>query len=181
MTRNDKSKSSSSKSGDKKKSSEKLKAKQAKKDLKKSAGKSSSSNASSPWYAEGLRFTCTQCGDCCSGEPGYVWVDESEIAAMAVELKMDVEAFERKFVREVGLDKSLVEYPDGDCILLDPKTRKCTVYGSRPIQCRTWPFWDSNLEKRKAWKETCDVCPGVGKGKLYTLEEIESARQEKSV
>ena len=28
------------------------------------------------WYSEGLRFECTQCGACCSGEPGYVWVDE---------------------------------------------------------------------------------------------------------
>ena len=34
-----------------------------------------------PWYAAGLRFFCTQCGDCCSGAPGFVWVNEEEIAA----------------------------------------------------------------------------------------------------
>ena len=133
------------------------------------------------WYSEGLRFECTQCGACCSGEPGYVWVDEAEISAMADEMKMSVDAFEHKFVRDLGYDKSLLEYPDGDCILLDPDTRKCTVYESRPIQCRTWPFWDSTLKKKEDWKETCEACPGAGKGKLYTFEQIEVARKEKSV
>ena len=133
------------------------------------------------WYSEGLRFECTQCGACCSGEPGYVWVDEAEVLAMAAQMNMSVDAFEHKFVRDVGNDKSLLEYPDGDCILLDPETRKCTVYETRPIQCRTWPFWDSTIKKKKDWKETCDVCPGAGKGKLYTFEQIEVARKEKPV
>jgi hypothetical protein len=135
----------------------------------------------SPWYREGLRFTCTQCGECCSGEPGFVWVTDDEIAGLAAEMQMDVDAFERKFVRQVGADKSLVEYPDGDCILLDPETRKCTVYESRPIQCRTWPFWDSNLKRRSDWEQTCEVCPGAGVGKLYSLDAIELQRCEKSV
>ena len=134
-----------------------------------------------PWYAEGLRFECTQCGECCSGEPGFVWVDEQEIAALAKEMRLSVDDFEYQFVRTVGTAKSLKEYPDGDCILLDPQTRKCTVYSARPIQCRTWPFWDSNLSKRTAWKETCEVCPGAGHGKLYKLDEIESSRRQKSV
>ncbi|MFK8114654.1 MAG: YkgJ family cysteine cluster protein [Rubripirellula sp.] len=135
----------------------------------------------SPWYDEGLSFECTQCGDCCSGEPGYVWVNAEEIAGMAKEMGLALKAFEGKFVRKVGKAKSLIEYPDGDCIMLDPRTRKCTVYESRPIQCRTWPFWDSNLKKKKDWKQTCDVCPGAGKGRLYSFEEIEVRRKEKSV
>ena len=35
------------------------------------------------WYADGWRFSCTQCGDCCSGSEGYVWVNQAEIDAMA--------------------------------------------------------------------------------------------------
>lgn len=133
------------------------------------------------WYRDGLRFECTQCGQCCSGEPGYVWVDEQEITQLANDMKLSVEEFEAQFVRQVGPDKSLKEYPDGDCILLDPETRKCTVYAARPIQCRTWPFWDSTLETKEDWKQTCDVCPGAGKGKLYNFTEIETARKKKSV
>lgn len=134
-----------------------------------------------PWYRDGLRFECTQCGDCCTGEPGYVWVDPPEIEALARRMQMEVGAFERKFVRTVGTRKSLVEYPDGDCIFLDPETRGCTVYEQRPVQCRTWPFWDSTLENQRAWKETCEVCPGSGQGKLYSFEEIEIRRKERDV
>ena len=105
-----------------------------------------------PWYKDGLQFECTQCGACCSGEPGYVFVDRAEIDAMADDMGLEVDAFERKFIRKVGRDRSLIEYPDGDCILLDPRTRKCTVYKSRPTQCRTWPFWDSTVKKKKDWK-----------------------------
>jgi Fe-S-cluster containining protein len=38
---------------------------------------------SEPWYRDGLRFRCTRCGSCCTGEPGNVWVTDEEIAAIA--------------------------------------------------------------------------------------------------
>ena len=37
------------------------------------------------WYQAGLRFGCTQCGNCCSGPPGYVWVNREEIRAIQTE------------------------------------------------------------------------------------------------
>jgi Fe-S-cluster containining protein len=134
-----------------------------------------------PWYKDGLKFRCTQCGDCCSGAPGYVWVDETEIAELAKAMDMELETFQDRFIRRVGAKFSLVEYPDGDCILLDPETRKCLTYEGRPIQCRTWPFWNSNLRSESDWEITCEVCPGAGKGKLYTLGQIEESRKKKNV
>lgn len=136
---------------------------------------------STPWYHEGLQFECTQCGQCCSGEPGFVWVDQDEINAMAKEMELPVQKFEDQFVRKVGTQKSLKEYPDGDCILLEPERRTCMVYEARPTQCRTWPFWDSTVQSKRTWKETCEECPGAGKGRLYTLEEIETERKKKKV
>lgn len=124
-----------------------------------------------PWYKDGLRFTCTQCGDCCTGAPGYVWVNREEIAALAGRLDMEIAEFERKYVRTVGIRKSLVEFDNGDCVFLD-KARKCSVYEDRPRQCRTWPFWDSNIRTPAAWKQTCEACPGSGKGQLVPLEQI---------
>jgi Fe-S-cluster containining protein len=127
------------------------------------------------WYQGGLRFECTQCGNCCSGPTtGYVWVDEDEIHRMAVAFGMgdDLPAFERKFVRRVGTRKSLVEYSDGDCIFLDPKTRGCMLYDARPRQCRSWPFWDSNLSSPKSWARAATGCPGCNQGRLYSLSEI---------
>ena len=134
--------------------------------------------AGKPWYRQGLQFRCTQCGDCCTGAPGYVWVNKQEIEAMAQQLQLDVATFERKYVRQVGIRKSLVERANGDCVLFDSNTRRCRVYQARPRQCRTWPFWDSNLRTPEAWEETCQVCPGSGRGKLYSLEEIQTQAEQ---
>jgi Fe-S-cluster containining protein len=130
-----------------------------------------------PWYSDGLQFTCTECGDCCSGAPGYVWVTNEEIEALAAVVGITAEAFEDQYVRRVGVRKSLKEFPSGDCVFLDSQTRKCSVYQARPRQCRTWPFWDSNLKTPEDWKHTCAVCPGSGQGQLHNLDEIESRRR----
>ena len=126
------------------------------------------------WYKEGLKFSCTGCGCCCDGEPGYVWVDKAEIKAMAEVLGCNVEEFERQFVRAVGIRKSLVERANGDCVLLDADTRKCRVYEVRPRQCRTWPFWPSNLASPADWSEAAERCPGCNQGRLYSADEIRS-------
>ena len=47
-----------------------------------------------PWFKDGLRFQCTGCGDCCTGAPGFVWVNGQEIAALAARLGQSVEEFE---------------------------------------------------------------------------------------
>jgi Fe-S-cluster containining protein len=124
------------------------------------------------WYAGGLAFRCTQCGDCCSGSEGYVWVNQAEIDAMAARRGMTPAAFTEAFVKQVGVRRSLTERPGGDCVLLDEKTRKCTVYEERPRQCRTWPFWDSNLRSPEAWAEAAEACPGCNKGDVVPLETI---------
>ena len=131
-----------------------------------------------PWYTDGLRFECSQCGDCCTGAPGFVWVSQAEIDAIAEEVGMASEQFEDTYVRKIGARRSLREFPNGDCVFFDTENKGCQIYGARPIQCRTWPFWDSNLKSEKAWKETCEECPGNGNGKVYSLEEIESQRKQ---
>jgi uncharacterized protein len=130
-----------------------------------------------PWYRNGLAFECTSCGDCCTGAPGFVWVNKQEIEALAAAMGCaDVGAFERQYVRQIGVRRSLRERTNYDCVLLDPVTRKCRAYDVRPRQCRTWPFWDSNVESPEAWDRTCQICPGSGQGKLYQLADIEAQR-----
>ena len=131
-----------------------------------------------PWYHAGLRFECTQCGDCCTGAPGYVWVTNDEIAAIAAVVMPEApEKFEELYVRKVGVWKSLKEFPNGDCVFFDTEKRNCSVYTARPKQCKTWPFWDSNLRTPETWKQTCEACPGSGKGKLHQLGQIEEQRK----
>ena len=48
------------------------------------------------WYSEGLCFECSQCGDCCTGAEGYVWVNQAEIDAMSARMHMTPEVFEKQ-------------------------------------------------------------------------------------
>jgi len=128
-----------------------------------------------PWYHAGLRFGCQSCGNCCTGEPGYVWVVQSEIQQLAELLSLDVAQFEVLFVRSVGRRKSLIEMPNGDCVFLQRPSMRCKVYAARPLQCRTWPFWSSNLRTPEDWAKTAQRCPGTDRGRLYSLKEIDAA------
>lgn len=135
----------------------------------------------SPWYRDGLSFRCTACGLCCTGAPGYVWVNSQEIHDLAAAMGLPPDEFEARHVRTIGVRRSLKERADYDCVLLDSGTRKCLAYQARPRQCRTWPFWDSNLRTPDAWEATCQVCPGAGRGDLYDASFIDAQRRVISV
>jgi Fe-S-cluster containining protein len=127
--------------------------------------------AEQPWYKDGLRFTCTQCGKCCTGEPGVVWVTDDELAAIAAYIKESAEVVRKVYTGKARGRTTLREKANGDCVFYDRK-KGCTVYPVRPPQCRTWPFWESNLETPEDWAETERACPGSGEGELIPLEEI---------
>lgn len=124
-----------------------------------------------PWFKDGLRFTCTQCGKCCTGAPGYVWVNDEEVTALAKARGMPVREFLAVYTRTARGDRTLREKANGDCVFWE-QDRGCTVYQVRPRQCRTWPFWESNLDSPEKWQKTVDICPGSGEGELIPVEEI---------
>jgi Fe-S-cluster containining protein len=126
---------------------------------------------SEPWYRGGLRFECTRCGNCCTGEPGFVWVNDTEIRQIAEYLGQPVEEFTQLQTRPTFRGRSLREKANNDCVFWD-RQRGCTIYPVRPIQCRTWPFWESNLRTEDDWQLTRQKCPGAGQGELIPVEEI---------
>ena len=132
-----------------------------------------------PWYASGLAFECTGCGGCCAGPAeGYVWVSDEEMELMAAFLKLSPDLFRRKYTRRVSRRTSLVERRDNhDCVFLSPPDadghRGCTVYSVRPSQCRTWPFWPTNIEDPDDWALAGMRCPGINRGRRFSREEIE--------
>ena len=126
-----------------------------------------------PWYVSGLAFECQQCGRCCAGpEEGYVWVTPAEITAIAAHLGMDEVAFRSRYVRKVRRRFSLKEQPHTkDCIFLranDDGGRGCGIYAVRPMQCRTWPFWASNLASPDSWSMAQQRCSGINRGQLHS-------------
>lgn len=134
------------------------------------------------WYAAGLRFECTQCGNCCSGPPGYVWVTAREVALIAEHVGSPDGTLGPEHVRRVGRRTSLTEKPDGDCIFLQREGGKtyCGIYEVRPLQCRTWPFWNENLRSPDAWSRAARTCPGMNKGAERDFVAIEELRLKRS-
>ena len=128
--------------------------------------------ADQSWYGDGLRFACTQCGRCCTGDPGAVWVGPAEIAELAGYLDLPAEELERRYVRLRGVRKALHERFDGDCVFYDRDVDGCRVYPVRPVQCRTWPFWEPLVVTPEAWEAVCEACPGCGQGELVSHGEI---------
>jgi Fe-S-cluster containining protein len=134
-----------------------------------------------PWYHAGLRFECTQCGNCCTGSPGYVWVTPEEVAAIAEYLDKPLGEIRLMHTRPAKGKLSLTEYANGDCTFFDPATRGCRIYPVRPVQCRTWPFWNCNTGTPSDWQETGEKCPGAGQGPLYSLQEIQDRLEQTSI
>ena len=133
------------------------------------------------WYLDGLRFACTQCGNCCSGAPGYVWVTKEEIRRIAEFLGRTDGWLDKTYLRRVGLRYSLTERKGGDCIFLQrtgEKTR-CRIHPVRPSQCQLWPFWNQNLRSTEAWNQAAKMCPGMNHGEHYDFVQIEALRNRR--
>jgi len=125
------------------------------------------------WYSGGLKFTCTGCGNCCTGAPGYVWLGEAEALRLAEHLALPFDEFARRYLRFAKGRISLIEKRNGDCVFWSA-TSGCEVYDSRPDQCRSWPFWHSNLELASDWEDIAQTCPGCNQGKHHDLVEIQN-------
>lgn len=127
----------------------------------------------------GLRFKCTSCGNCCSGPSGFVLFTEAEGAKLAKRLGLSERAFYETYTKATVKGVSLAERPTDhgyDCVFLDresvPGKAICSVYEDRPEQCRTWPFWKSNLESPDAWRRAKQICPGLDSGTLIPPDQI---------
>jgi Fe-S-cluster containining protein len=141
-----------------------------------------------PWYAAGLAFTCQQCGNCCTGGPGYVWISDQEIERLAALLRLSRQQVLERFCRPIGDRVSLKETRNTagqyDCVFLQDVKHKdgtvkrvCSVYEARPLQCRTWPFWDGVLASRQNWERAGERCHGINQGsRRFARQQIEALR-----
>lgn len=139
------------------------------------------------WYEEGLHFTCTQCGNCCTGPQGFVWFNERELSEMAAHFGISEKRFIALYTKRHGRRLSLTECKTEygyDCVFLDRDEQgraKCSIYEVRPSQCRTWPFWPENLATPDNYLHAADRCPGMlkglhGEGKFYPVDQIRIIR-----
>lgn len=128
------------------------------------------------WFDEGLRFKCTGCGKCCTGSPGYVYLSLTDLERLADHFQLTPTEFAKKYTRLVDGQYALLDKPNsGDCLFLENK--QCTVYETRPIQCRTFPWWIHNLREPSDWEEAAKSCEGVNHPDAPIIPSIEIQAQ----
>ncbi len=130
---------------------------------------------SAAFYERGLRFACTRCSRCCRHTPGYVFLSPADLARICTATGLSEQEARQRYCRTVqpgGIPRvSLKEKPNLDCIFW--ADGGCSIYEHRPLQCRSFPFWSSNLSSSAAWRQVGSECPGVGQGPLHAAEEID--------
>lgn len=124
------------------------------------------------WESEGVRFECRQCGGCCCGEPGTIWVTPGEIKEISEFLCVSELELRAKYLTRNGGRNSIKERENYDCVFLARKKMLCEIYKVRPLQCSLFPFWPTLLKDRSLWNYYARRCPGMNQGKLYTAETI---------
>lgn len=108
------------------------------------------------------QFECQKdCGKCCCSEPG----EYSQLFFTGIEFET------LTILEKAKIDNQNIVTFTGTCPFLENK--KCSIYPKRPAHCRTFPFWPEYAEENK-WQALALICPGIGKGKIFTKFEVEN-------
>jgi Fe-S-cluster containining protein len=118
------------------------------------------------FYSGGLYFSCTRCSSCCRHESGFVYISESDLTKLCRYCNLERDEFIAVYCRWVPYEGgeqalSLKEKHNFDCVFWE---NGCTVYGARPVQCVTYPFWTHLVCSEQAWSAGAAHCPGMKQG-----------------
>ena len=151
---------------------------------------------------EGARFSCKMCGDCCRGfNDGDVFLYGEDITKLASFLGFDGNSGLRKFSKKylkiiqttfywrkegakrgknysIGCIGFQFQGEDEHCAFLSSENA-CTVHEARPLQCRSFPWWQKMVRSRNQIWKYARKCPGLkdlnsSDAKFYSREEIRS-------
>jgi len=136
------------------------------------------------------RFECQKCGYCCS-QRAFLYPSREDIKKLSAHLNLSECAFALRYLREV-YDPQAKAYVmafqtnnPGDsgpgCIFCQDNL--CVIHDSpRTDLCHVFPWNHFDLE-REEWEEgffSADDtfwCPGIGQGRLWSLEEIRNVKK----
>jgi Fe-S-cluster containining protein len=122
-----------------------------------------------------LRFECTRCGACCTGRPDEgVFISNREAERIRAFLDLSQGWFRRRYLKRLSRSEWEVRLqPDGACPFLSEQGA-CTIYGVRPAQCVTYPFWPEIVASAASWKREARRCEGIGRGAVVPVAHIEA-------
>lgn len=121
------------------------------------------------------RFKCLEnCGKCCTGEKGFVFLSESDMVRLERFLKRPRTEFVNWafFTSTRHGDRKLFYLAKNEkhsCVFLNGT--RCGVQDAKPTQCATFPFWPENLNP-ETWKKLKEeYCPGIDEGAPVPMAE----------
>lgn len=91
-----------------------------------------------------LSTNCHACTNKCCSEP-YDWVYLTEAEIAAIERRTGLFSDDFSVVRENDYGEVAFRVLDLPCRFLDSRTGACTIYESRPLVCRVFPFYPEPL------------------------------------
>jgi uncharacterized protein len=119
-----------------------------------------------------VRFACLpSCGGkCCKigATGGFVFLTRADILRIVKNVwqgasQIKLGRFEwTRFMSTPSQQHYLEQRPSGDCCFY--KQGRCSIYESRPTQCRTFPFWPELVFNQEKMAEASQTCPGIGVG-----------------
>jgi uncharacterized protein len=132
--------------------------------------------AAPSFWQQGLQFHCTQCSKCCRHDSGFVFLSAQDLDRLLEWSQLPAVEFVERYCTWVpfGPDAhlSLSEQDNKDCVFWSDGG--CSVYPARPLQCRTYPFWETIVDEEEHWREERTECPGIGLGAPRSAEEVAS-------
>lgn len=117
-----------------------------------------------------LRFSCTECGECCR-RPGVVVLASDEMEAIAAHLGVSVQTLIEECAIEPRGDVWWIRLRNNPCPLLVED--RCSVHAVKPRQCRAYPFWPEIVGSFESWKEEAAICPGIGRGQEWSDAQVQ--------
>ncbi len=115
------------------------------------------------WWESGIKFTCLPgCGKCCNEPNGIVYLSLKDMNRLAAHHKLLLSDFIKKDCRKTLDGRYVLKSKPENliCIYLN-QNLNCTVYDSKPDQCSAFPWWNENLQTKKSWEKTKNICPGI--------------------
>jgi Fe-S-cluster containining protein len=105
-----------------------------------------------------------------------VFLHDEDIPRISEKLGIDEEGFRKRYVTRDSRGRTIIKLlPNGYCPFYQEDG--CSVHAFKPLTCMSWPFWDYVTDSEQGWNRAVEHCPGVGKGRLYTPEEIKKLRR----
>ncbi len=129
------------------------------------------------FYDDGIRFECQRCGRCCTCE-GYVFMFEKDLRRLIENEGYTREELQRSYLSTFRGYTVLRDKANNECIFWDNEIKGCKVYKNRPTQCQTYPFWNNVFKSKEAFLREKEDCPGIGKGRFFSKEEIDNLKDK---